>query len=221
MSPTNPPSTRRERRPAWHRGRHPKLERDLDPDAIWRGEIRDADIVMTAAEHAALDHEQREAARRRTLVELFGDPVGSLVVDEPGLQHRRRGDGARSSAAIEQARTAGCREEIQVAVLAHPVVAAESLDDLMLFRSVTAVEVDETSRASSRKQITWDATVRTTPWTRRRARLRLYGSPSSNVTVLTLTPVRSRRRGARRFLRAGLGSLFEWRDRIEQSLASG
>lgn len=202
------------------RRRRPARTGDPDPDAIWRGEIGDADIVMTAAEHAAIEASRREAARRRTLVELFGDPVGSLVTDEIGLRHRRRGDGARSGGAIEQARTAGCREEIQVAVLAHPVVAAESIDDLMLFRLGNAVRVDESSRASLRKQITWDATLRTTPWTRRRARLRLYGSPSSNVTVLTLTPERSRRRGARLFLRVGLGAMLDWRDRIERSLDS-
>lgn len=193
---------------------------NVDVDAIWRGEVADADIVMTAEQHAEKAAERFAATRRRSLVELFGDPVGLLVVDDAGLQHRRRGDGARSGPGIDQARTAGCREEIQVALLAHPVVAAELIDDLKLLADVKGLRVDDTSRESVRKQITWTATVRTTPWSRRRARLRLYGSPSSNVTVLTLTPVRSRRWGARLFLRIGLASMFTVRRRVERALVS-
>lgn len=192
-----------------------------DSDAIWRGEVSDADIVMTAAEHAAVEAERVRAARRRSLIELFGDPVGSLVVDDPRLRHRRRGEGSRSGGGIDQARTAGCREEIQVAVLAHPVIAAELIADLALLDEVQHVTIDESSRESIRKQITWQASVRTAPWSTRRARLRLYGSPSSNVTVLTLTPIRSRRRGARRFLRVGLDSMFTLRTRVEDALAGG
>jgi hypothetical protein len=202
--------------PARRRRRHAEGTTS-DPDAIWKGDVDDADIVMTAAEHAARRAERDLAARRRTLVEMFGEPVGSLVAEQVSLQHRRRGD-SRSGAPIDQARTAGCREEIQVSVLAHPVVAAELIDDLMLLHDLAGVSVDESSRESHRKQITWDARVRTTPWSHRRARLRLYGSPSSNVTVLTLTPIRSRRRGTRLFLRAGLASMFDVRTRVERAL---
>lgn len=201
----------------------PRRRRQLEPtdvDAIWRGEVADVDIVMTAEQHAERERERFVATRRRSLVEIFGDPVGPLMVDDVGVQHRRRGDGGRSGPGIDQARTAGCREEIQVALLAHPVVAAELIEDLKLLADVSGLQVDTSSRESVRKQITWSASVRTTPWSRRRSRLRLYGSPSSNVTVLTLTPIRSRRWGARLFLRVGLASMFTVRKRVERALAS-
>ena len=106
-----------------------------------------------------------------------------------------------------------------VTLLAHPVEAVESMVEHDLLDRLERVEVDRDSEQRANQQLSWDARLRTTPWSSRPARLRLYGSPSSNVTILTLTPRRSRRFGSGRFLRAGLSSMFALRDAIVGELA--
>lgn len=189
----------------------------LDDDAIWRGEIPDHLIVMTAAERERLDAERLRASRRRTLVELFGEPVGAVAAEHPDLHHRRNRE-IRRADMVDQCRAAGCREEIQVSILSHPVDAVDLIAERGLLDDVDGIDVDPATEERADKQIAWDASLRTTPWSRRAARLRLYGSPSANVTVITLTPRRTRRSGVRLFLRAGLRSLFDLRDSLESGL---
>lgn len=191
----------------------------VDDDAIWRGEVPDHLVIMTAAERRRIDAERREQDRRRTLVELFGEPVGSLAAEPDAVHHRRRGDAMRNGDMVDQRRAAGCLEEIQVSVLAHPVDAVEYIADHELLDGIGSLVVDPSSEERADKQIAWNAGLRTTPWSQRAARLRLYGSPSANVTVITLTPCRSRRFGVRLFLRSGLRVLFELQEQVEQGLA--
>lgn len=187
-----------------------------DDDAIWRGEIPDDRIIMTDADRAEL-RRSREA-RRRTLIDVFGAPVPLVASDGPALVHARRGEGTRTGAPLDQRRSAGCREEIQVTLLAHPAVTADVIEELRLLDASSRLVVDVSTLRRIDREITWTARVRTTPWSRRPARLRLYGSPSANITVLTLTPIRSRRWGVRLFLRSGLRSMFELRDAAEQAI---
>lgn len=197
-----------------------RVDRRLDDDAIWRGEIPDDQIIMTAAEHRRIATERELAARRRRLVELFGEPVGAVAEQGEAFRHRRRSDAQRGGVPLDQRRSAGCREEIQVTMLCHPVTAVELIADHDLLSLAPRIEVDRSTEQRLAKQIAWDAVLRTTPCTSRPARLRLYGSPSSNVTVLTLTPRRSRRLGVRMFLGAGLASLSTLRDAVEARTAT-
>lgn len=187
-------------------------------DAIWRGEVPDHLIIMTAAERARLDAERLQRARRRSLVELFGEPVGAVAAEAPSVRHQRRGNTMRPADMVDQRRSAGCREEIQVSILAHPVDTVDLIAAGDLLGGLHRLDVDATSEQRSDRQITWDGRLSTTPCTQRAVRLRLYGSPSANVTVVTLTPRRSRRLGVRLFLRAGLGALYELSHRVEDAI---
>jgi hypothetical protein len=190
--------------------------RPIDDDAIWRGEIPDDQIIMTDEDRAEL--QRSRDARRRSLIDVFGAPVPLVAADGPALVHARRGEGTRSGAPLDQRRSAGCREEIQVTLLAHPAVTADVIEESGVLDTSSRLVVDAATVRRIDREITWNAEVRTTPWTRRRARLRLYGSPSANITVLTLTPLRSRRWGVRLFLRSGLRSMFEVRDAAEREI---
>lgn len=194
-----------------------RADRDVDDDAIWRGEVADADVVMTAAERFRIE-ERRRVERRRRIVDVFGEPVGSTAIADGTVRHRRRGE--HGSVPLDQNRSAGCREEIQVTMLVHPSVATELICDGALLATADRLVVDASSERRSSNQLTWDVEVRTRPWSSRRSRLRLYGSPSSNVTVMTLTPVRSRRRGARRFVTVGLATLTGMGDAVERGAAA-
>ena len=57
---------------------------------------------------------------------------------------------------------------------------------------VSRLDVDESSITSRRYELDWDARIALWPWQQRRVRLRLYASPSLNVTVLALSPTKAR-----------------------------
>ena len=65
---------------------------------------------------------------------------------------------------------------------------------------VSRLVVDESSITSRRYELDWDARIALWPWQQRRVRLRLYASPSLNVTVLALSPTKPRPAARRRFL---------------------
>lgn len=75
--------------------------------------------------------------------------------------------------------------------------------------------VDASSITSRRYELAWDARIALWPWEHRRVRLRLYASPSLNVTVLALSPVKSRAAARRRFLYVGNRVMNELRDRLD------
>lgn len=190
-----------------------RADRAVDDDAIWRGEVADDDVVMTAAERFEIE-ERRRTERRRRIVDVFGEPVGSMAIADGAVRHRRRGE--HGSVPLDQNRSAGCREEIQVTMLVHPSVATELICGEGVLATATRLDVDAGSERRGANQLTWDVRLRTRPWSSRRSRLRLYGSPSSNVTVMTLTPERSRRRGARRFVSVGLATMTRMSETVER-----
>ena len=65
-----------------------------------------------------------------------------------------------------------------------------------------------------------DARIALWPWQQRRVRLRLYASPSLNVTVLALSPTKARSAARRRFLRVGNRVMNELRDRLDAAVDS-
>jgi hypothetical protein len=112
----------------------------------------------------------------------------------------------------------GCFEEILVTFVGHP---RESVPDVVpgtVFQAERRrLRVDPTSLYVEDNELRWAATLRTHRWWwRRRATLRMFGSPSTNVTVLTLTPTRPHRLATRAFVRQGRRAMTELRDRIDR-----
>jgi hypothetical protein len=80
------------------------------------------------------------------------------------------------------------------------------------------LQVDRDSLAARHNELRWDARLRTMPWRRRAAHLRVYGSPSANVTVLTLSPLRPRKVATRAFLRRGMRAMTALRDQLDRDV---
>lgn len=80
---------------------------------------------------------------------------------------------------------------------------------------IAHLHVDAGSVTMRDRTLEWRANLRTHPWRRRRATLRMFGSTSTNVTVLTLTPDRPHRILTRAFVRAGWRAMTQLRDQIE------
>ena len=116
---------------------------------------------------------------------------------------------------------AGYRDEIIVTAAARPASAvAVAVGSPWLSPPTAGLAIDESSLTSRRYELTWDALMTLRPWHRRRVRLRLYASPSLNVTVLALTPVASRQAARRRFLRVGNRAMNDLRDRLDRAVAA-
>ncbi len=113
----------------------------------------------------------------------------------------------------------GFREDIQVPLHADPRAVADLVvGGGVLGRDVRGLRVDETSLRTHKTELAWDATLRTSPWRRRDAMLRISPSPSLHVTVVRLTPVKSQRIATRAFIRAGLRAAFELAARLDRAL---
>jgi hypothetical protein len=143
---------------------------------------------------------------------------------------RGRGFGARAAATrrhplgvaagngeeMQRNRRNGCAEEILVTMIAHPTVAGQSAVDSLALTASRRLRIDPATLTTNGSQLAWSASLRTLLWRRRDATLRLYGSPSSNVTILTLTPKRPHKNATRSFIRAGLRTMTDLRDRLDR-----
>ena len=69
-------------------------------------------------------------------------------------------------------------------------------------------------------ELSWDASLRTSPWRHRSAIFRLSPAPSFRLTIFRLTPVKSQRFATRKFIRAGLRATYELIDRLDRSMRS-
>lgn len=165
------------------------------------------------------------------------DPAAGIDVEQPSLAERlglapavapvaeidqlaiRLTAGARTGQPVDQPRRSGFPEEILVTLHGDPVVAAQrALDAGFLEAATRRLQIDPTSLRARRNELRWTARLKTWPWTSRAAFLRLYGSPSSNVTVLTLSPLRPHRVATRSFLRVGMHTMTALRDRLAEQV---
>lgn len=106
--------------------------------------------------------------------------------------------GPRAGGTSDRVTRQGCDEEVVTPVLVPPALAARMVIERDFFRHPTVgLTVDPKSLERDRFGLRWRARLRTGHLSRRAANLRLYPSPSHNLTVLELIPV------ARRFLRTG------------------
>jgi hypothetical protein len=141
-------------------------------------------------------------------------PVADIEQTRPRLT-----PGARLGQAVDEPRRSGFPEEILVTLHADPVTTAERALAGTALRSASRLRIDRSTLRVRRNDVLWRCTLRTGPLRRRPAMVRLYGSPSANVTVLTLSPERPRRVATRGFLRAGLRAMTELRDRLADEVA--
>ena len=89
---------------------------------------------------------------------------------------------------------------------ADPEVAITAmLDGTPLEPQIRGLRVAVASKVADHRGVTWKASVRPafSP-RRRRARLRVYPSPSTNITFIELIPDRPRRRRSAGFIRSGV-----------------
>jgi hypothetical protein len=117
---------------------------------------------------------------------------------------------------FEPVRRTGHPEEILVTLRSRPTVARAIAADVEVFGpGLRRLRVDAATIRRDQRELSWDAVLRAPLWRRRRATLKLFASPSSNVAVLTLTPKRPRRAAGHGFIRAGVRALHDICERID------
>ncbi len=111
----------------------------------------------------------------------------------------------------------GCDEEVVTPVLVSPELAAAAMAGRDFWsQSATGLSVDPTSLQIDRAGLHWRARLRTGPLCRRAANLRVYSSPSRNVTVLELVPEARRLIQTRAFVRRGVPAIGELAARLDR-----
>ncbi len=126
------------------------------------------------------------------------------------IQSQAKADRAMAAAnrpgpSLLQSDRKGAGDDVIHAVLADPVVAITAmLDGQALAPPLAGLGVDLKSRVADHRGVTWDASVRPAFAVRRRpVRLRVYPSPSTNITFIELIPDRPRSTGRSGFVRRG------------------
>jgi hypothetical protein len=118
----------------------------------------------------------------------------------------------------ERAVRLGNAEEILITLSANPFSAMNVARAGRVFDpEVRHLRVDTTTRRDGDFELSWNGALRA-PIRWRKVSLRLYASPSLNVTVMTIVPERARKISSRSFVRVGLRSARELASRIEAEL---
>jgi hypothetical protein len=185
-----------------------------------------------------MDEEEDDALPE--IVMFFLGPDGELLDDETTSQPRTVGDVVRSwKTTLEAERQQpgyrrnrpdsrqvqgtgrpgrpGFRDEILVTLRSNPVLAVTEAVGCDLFvPPIARLTVDGTSLEVDRYELSWQAVLRVFPWQKRSVRLRLYASPSLNVSVLSLIPPQQRSAAKSSFLRVGLKAMTQLRDQLDE-----
>mgnify|MGYP001821907516 CR=1 FL=1 len=192
-----------------------------------------------------LDRRDDRAEATPDVVMFFLGPQGEFVEDDPNAPTRRTLADVRRAwrAALEVERRQdpygrnrlaprpvqgtgrpvrpGYRDEILVTSRSSPDLAvAEAVHGDLFVPPIDRLDVDVASMRSRRYELSWNAVLRVSPWQQRRVQLRLYASPSLNVTALDLSPHRPRRTARASFLRVGNDVMNAVRDRLDDRLGS-
>lgn len=111
----------------------------------------------------------------------------------------------------------GFREDVRVTLPIDPREAGSRAVTGALFDTdLDRLRVDASSLRTHKTELSWDASLRTSPWRRRDAILRIAPSPSFHLTVIRLTPVKSQRVATRAFIRAGLRAAYALAAQLER-----
>lgn len=180
----------------------------------------DPEIVMflLGADGTLLD-DAGDPRPRRTIADVRRAWRAALESEAPDPTGRHR-LAPRAVQGTGRPSTHGHRDEIVATARARPehAVAAAVRPDFFV-PPIDRLHVDRSSIRTRRYELTWEARLTLRIWHRRPVRLRLYSSPSHNVTVLALSPVKARAAARRRFLRIGNRTLAEVRDRLDARAA--
>lgn len=182
----------------------------------------------------------RSTSKELPTIEMFaigpdGEPIGpeptprAVAVDvweqmeavaEPGHEPRHFQAKAGSRLGTPGGRVARRRspEDVVQPSSIRPHAAERAILDGSLFTEpLPRLNVDQRSLVINDFGATWKTTLRTGFLRRRHARLRIYPSPSQNLTVLALIPTRRRRRShGERFVRNGVSAIQTLSRRLER-----
>ncbi len=190
-----------------------------EPPSVWSREAADrpepAPSVESPTDCESDTADTADAEPPTEFTAIFGSPNAVRPLGQESVDHRRRGmaNAAGGGETLDR-RQRGASDDVLVTLLAHPAVAAERVVEGTAFSASRRLRVDIAGRRSERRDVVFDASLRTVLWHRRAARLRVYGSASMNVTVLTLTPAVARRRPSRWFVRAGNRAMEQVAERL-------
>lgn len=113
--------------------------------------------------------------------------------------------GQRLGRAAERTHRSGTKEEIVTPLPIRPDAAIEAISRGQLFDpSLDNLTVAPETLETRGFSCSWRATVRTSTFRSRRATLRIGPSPSGNLTVLQLVPLRARRFRTTAFVETGV-----------------
>lgn len=145
-----------------------------------------------------------------------GDEHTALAADPVLL--RRQGTGTWPNG--ERAVRLGHAEEILITLPSNPFKAMDvARTGRPLVPPIRGLRVALDSRRDGDFEVSWNGALRA-PIRWRNVSLRLYASPSLNVTVLTIVPDKARRILSRSFVRVGLRVARELAGQIEGQLAT-
>ena len=120
----------------------------------------------------------------------------------------------------ERAVRLGHAEEILITVASKPFEAMDVARIGGVFDPpIRGLRIDLDTRRDGDFEVSWNAALHTAPLRWRAASLRLYASPSLNVTVITIVPNKARKVSSRLFVRFGLRSARQFGAAIERQLA--
>lgn len=181
-------------------------------------EVEPSDIEMYAIDERGTRLDQPPQVRHRTIAETLDVWRSALDAVQANARYANT-PGGFVAPPVDFPSHHGFREDVRVTLHADPRDAtAVAMADGFFDRSIAGLRVDESSLRTHKTELSWDAVLRTGPWRRRPATLRLSPSPSFHVTVFLLTPVKSQRFATRSFIRAGLRATFELTSRLDERL---
>ena len=163
--------------------------------------------------------EDPSAAPRRTIADVGRAWRATLEVERRQDPYGRNRLAPRPVQGTGRPSKPGYRDEILVTSSASPELAvAEAVRGEFFDPPLSRLVVDVESLRSRRYELSWDATLQVWPWQRRPVTVRMYASPSLNVTALAMSPPKPRRVARPRFLRVGNRVMTSLRDRLDQRI---
>ena len=177
-------------------------ERDASDDVI--------EFPMTVTSVEVPDRCRQEPGERQATA-VAAEPINQTLTPRQGTGTWPNG---------ERAVRLGHAEEILITLPSKPFEAMDVARLGGVFDPpIRGLRVDLDTRRDGDFEVSWNASLHIAPLRWRAASLRLYASPSLNVTVITIVPNKARKVSSRLFVRFGLRSARQFGAAIERQLA--
>lgn len=185
------------------------------------GPVASPEIVMFFLGPDGQPLSDQDTPRQRTIGDVYRTWRRALDEEREQDEFHRYRPPDRKVQGIGKPGKTGYRDEIVVTLRSGPLHAVtEAIEGRLFDPPIDRLTIDPGSVETSRYELRWRALIRISPWQRRPATLRLYASPSLNVTVLSLRPFKPRGIARRSFLRVGLRVMNRLRDRVDERVAA-